>query len=47
VQRPEGKTQSRRAYSLVLVVSAAVFCFSFLKKEEWGFPFNNQKVFKY
>jgi len=30
---PKGKNQSRRVYILVLGVSAAVFCFFFLKKE--------------
>jgi len=33
---PKAKNQSRRVYILVMGVSAAVFCFFFLKKEEWG-----------
>jgi len=33
---PKAKNQSRRVYSLFLGVSAVVFCFFFLKKEEWG-----------
>jgi len=43
---PKAKNQSRRVYCFLWGFTPPFFA-SFFKKEEWGFPFNDQKIFKY